>query len=430
MKKIQYNPILIKLAKERGEWNHRKKNKSGTFQFEEKRKYESFSSYFMQECNILPNNTKQRNLQLIAPKIFSFIENPEETIGFFYQLVEYGFGIKTRSLCIDQSACEHIDLCAETVASVILKELQDKYKMHLSGTYPKEESVKRMVLVSGIPKCLGVSNYMDKNYTRFNLIEGHKTKAKADVSSTKEIRGTQLTEYINRCLNACGWSFSRTGKGRLGKLTGEVIDNAENHSGLYHWWVQAYQHSLESGKRGECHLVMFNFGKSIYESLAGLKHDSRLREKIQFLVDAHSSKGFFSNQWNTEALWTLYSLQEGASRLVDDGEANKDRGQGLPDLVEYFQILGQSSSQDEHPTMCLISGNVFIKFDNTYKIAKVTKDGKIRRQIAFNKENDLSQPPDNSKVRMMKRKFPGTVFSLRFYIDDSNLEKIKNGNKS
>ena len=47
-----------------------------------------------------------------------------------------------------------------------------------------------------------------------------------------------------------------------------------------------------------------------------------------------------------------------------------------------------------------------------------------RRIIAFNSGNDLYVPPDSRKVSHLRHSFPGTLTSLRFYLDRENLLEL------
>ncbi len=51
-----------------------------------------------------------------------------------------------------------------------------------------------------------------------------------------------------------------------------------------------------------------------------------------------------------------------------------------------------------------------------------------RKIIAFNDENDIYMPSNSDNVIFMKNYFPGTVISLKFYLDSRYINKMK-GNK-
>jgi hypothetical protein len=74
--------------------------------------------------------------------------------------------------------------------------------------------------------------------------------------------------------------------------------------------------------------------------------------------------------------------------------------------------------------MVLISGSTRIYFNDKYHMGPKNIGGQERQWIAFNEENDLAQKPDPNNVHSLKAFFPGTVLTLRFYIDEKYLEKF------
>ena len=44
--------------------------------------------------------------------------------------------------------------------------------------------------------------------------------------------------------------------------------------------------------------------------------------------------------------------------------------------------------------------------------------------IAYNKDNDIFQPPETNYVKRLKKYFPGTVISLNFFLDREYLTQI------
>lgn len=46
-----------------------------------------------------------------------------------------------------------------------------------------------------------------------------------------------------------------------------------------------------------------------------------------------------------------------------------------------------------------------------------------KRILAFNQENDIYRPADSTAVLQMKENFPGTVISLRIYLDSRYIMK-------
>jgi hypothetical protein len=233
---------------------------------------------------------------------------------------------------------------------------------------------------------------------------------------------------VNDCLARYGFTLGPEIAGYLSSLVGEVIGNAEDHSSRGEWWMAAYLHQGSDVDYGDCHLTIFNLGKTLSETLQQLPADSLLRRNINSLVETHTKFHFFGPSWTEENLWTLYALQEGVSRYNIEVDSLGYRGIGTVDMIEFFQRLGQS--EKTQPRMCVVSGKTHINFDNRYTMRpQKTQSGETRRIIAFNKENDLERPPETGYVAGLHRFFPGTLISLRFYLDKKHLKKTIGGER-
>jgi hypothetical protein len=275
----------------------------------------------------------------------------------------------------------------------------------------------------------------------FELQDGKKTPVAE--SSDAELTSTGLVDFFNSCLGMEGYRLRDEKARNLISLISEVLGNAEEHSGLEEkdgsaaWYAIGYHRRSEKpGMGGQCHIVLFNFGISIFESLARPDTSEDLKRQIRTLVSEHSEKGFFSRMedvvwegilrqrrriWQEDALWTLYALQEGVSRFrgQPDGE---DRGNGTVQVIEFFTDLASGA-----PRMVLVSGRTWILFDGTYRLSNKMRDGGSRKVIAFNSNNDLMEPPNHNFVRTLDREFPGTLVSLRFGLRSEDLARMQEG---
>jgi hypothetical protein len=154
--------------------------------------------------------------------------------------------------------------------------------------------------------------------------------------------------------------LSPDGKFRLSSLITEVIGNAEEHGGT--WYTLGYFHQIEANGAGHCHIVIFNFGTTIYESLMLHAASQELTDRIKGLIATHLDRGFlrslFNPGWDEEALVTLFGLQEGVSRLsfTDRG---RDRGNGTVNMIEFFTQLAGGSEK-----MCVISPSTRLQADD------------------------------------------------------------------
>jgi hypothetical protein len=366
-----------------------------------------------------------------VPEIFSFIEAPDATLGVLRALVSRSVTRKVKRFFIDQEECKQVDLCAEAVASVLVREATRALRLQVTGRLPQDPLQRDVAKAAGLPRFLGAKLDPPLGFVTLGLVAGRKRAEKANVSSQREIVTTRLTNYVNACLKRYNWSLSRSAARYLSSIVGEVIGNAEDHSQEHsseaNWWVAAYLHEASDLAYGDCHITIFNFGRTLYESMQELPLDSLLRKGIESLVEEHTKRGFFSRpSWTPENLWTLYALQEGASRYQVGEKILNDRGQGTADMIQFFQRLGQSKAASSEPRMCIVSGRTHILFDNTYQMQlQRTEAGPTRRIIGLNSSNTLSEPPDERYVRHLESSFPGTLISLRFYLDEEHLNTIR-----
>ncbi len=79
--------------------------------------------------------------------------------------------------------------------------------------------------------------------------------------------------------------------------------------------------------------------------------------------------------------------------------------------------------------MTIVSGRTYIKFDGQYNMCMETFQNDLafgngkKRILAFNRGNDIYKPADSTAVLQMKENFPGTVISLRIYLDNRYIMK-------
>jgi hypothetical protein len=355
------------------------------------------------------------------PKTFSFIEAPNDAINTIWRMVQLVSDEQEDSVSINQDETELIDYGSEAVASVIAKAASEGYSLSLRGSYPRNPELKEVVIAAGMPKHLGVNLPSLPHFTSFDLYHGRRdSKAWGHRSSKKEVVVSDFIRYINGCLNQHGFELNRDGGQYISGIAGEVIDNCEEHTNRDDWWIGGYMRFPESKEYADCHVSIFNFGETIYETISQMADDTKIYSKITRLVKKHSSG---SSSLSEQQMWTLYALQQGISRLRGEGkEENRDRGQGTVEMIRFFQELGQTEAVGVEPKMCILSGSTHIIFDGTYMMRKDDSQERPRHIIAFNEANDLNLPPDESKVRQIKGFFPGTVISLKFYLDRRYLD--------
>lgn len=367
---------------------------------------------------------------ILVPKIFSFIDNAAETTETLDQLRDAGNDKFVRQIHIDHTRCEKLDLCASVVMDVLILRAQgQRRKAHgllLSGTLSGRPDVDTMVRASGILKQIGhpASTLVDQEKVIVcDLFQGSPGDPRR--STRAEIAATRLTEYFDRCLCQENYTLNSQGKNYISSLISEVIANAEEHSYRGRgklWYTIAHYNRLPDEGGGECHIVLFNFGESIYESFLREETSETLREEIGALTERHRKRGFLGMgvaKWNEETLWTLYAPQEGVSRLRGT-PGGEDRGNGTIEMIQFFSSLATESR-----AMVLVSGSAYILFDGTYNLRSEPVGDETRKIIAFNADNSLELPPDGQFVRSLPLAFPGTLVSMRFVLKEAHLRELE-----
>lgn len=415
-----------------------------------RRKKRKKNAKYSRQANVFPNKVfhflkkkefggkyhfprfKGHSVTLPIPESFSFSENPDGTIDFLEKLFFYGSKLEIAEINIDHSHCYNLEIAASTVMDVIVLAIEEfhwknKSEIIFRGTIPGEGKVKDVFMASGLAAHMRMDIQAGipvdwEHIQRFKLISGyHGSQRSGSVA-------TELADYIIKCMNRQGYTLTNMGKNILGSLFGEVLDNCEIHGGNDSTWF-ALGHYQENNKAtyGEIQLVIFDFGDTIYEQLCAASTSKETKEKLKYLSARHET--YFNKNWTEEMLYTLLSLQEGISRLKDNAvEGNRRRGLGTVKLIKNFQQIGQTQN-GRKSLMTITSGNTHILFDKSYCMTKMDIQDEMlgsgkRGIIAFNKDNDIFQPPETNYVKRLKKYFPGTVISLNFFLDREYLTQI------
>ena len=380
----------------------------------------------------LPVRISNGVLLISIPEVFSITNNPEDTINILKKVFYYGCNENVKKLVFSHMNCKELEIAASTIMDSIVMACKSYRKsmgdeLFISGDLPKDAKARKILIASGLPAHL---NLQDKLLTRqdnmrlFSLVAG-----KSGTGRSGEV-STQLTDYINRCLITQEYKLTDTGLNMISRMFSEVIDNCELHGGDNStWYALGHFNMIEKGF-GEENLVIFNYGNSIYQQLISNETTIETREKIEYMKKCHQNQ--YDMNWNEETMLTVFSLQQGVSRLRDQNiEGNRKRGTGTAIMLDTFYTLG-GSIRNMSPEFSITSGHAHILFDQKYKIkdeilnAPIFGSGK-RKVIAFNTDNDLFQKADNKNVTLMKQNFPGTIISMKFYIDHEYLQSLTEG---
>lgn len=409
---------------------------SKTVNSEEKTRFSPDYSKVLKHLNgenfALPvRENQEKKLVVNIPEIFSVSEQPDKTIHLLKWLYAIGMCESVEEIVFDHSRCGFLGLSASTIMDIIIFSVREYRKeigkkLTLRGKLPKNQMVRDVLLASGLPYHLNANYNSEYDRNRVEKFETISGECSTDKRQSGKI-ATELTEYFNKCLSHQKMTLREDGLLLMATLLGEVLGNCEIHGGEQAtWYTQGHYEDNLNETYGEMQLLFLNLGNTIYK---GLKYDSsdETKERLRYFSEKHES--YFSEAWNEEMAYTVFALQEGISRLRDkEIEGYKGRGTGTVSLIETFNRIGKGN-YGQIPEMTIISGQTYIKFDGQYtmKEEKFTDDPAFgngcKKIIAFNKENDIYQPADHASVQQLKECFPGTIISLKIYLDHRYIMK-------
>lgn len=372
-----------------------------------------------------PANVKSA-LKLRVPSTFSIIDGPEEAISLIGQFAEVASRTKLRAIEIDHWELSNYDLAANALLDIIPMELRTEAilnhrRIRWTGKYPRLPEIKRFIQALGIIKHLDIEHESPKADVKkklrvFDKRNRHYFRVDSpDRADYKTKVVGEFVDHINDCLRDHKLQLTDLSRHILCVYTGEILDNAQEHAGkVLDWTIQGYlDNSLEMPI---CEIAIFNFGRTIAETLQELPKTHYTRAYVQRYVDQHLRTRMFGKDWTEADLFTLVALQ-GHVSCKNESPADT-RGNGTVDLIEFFQKMYEECSRNSKipAQMAILSGNSHIYFDGKYRLAESLPGGP--KVIAFNAANDLSQKPDAKYVKSLgPTSFPGTIISIRFPLD-------------
>ncbi|ATH07403.1 hypothetical protein BIY24_05450 [Halobacteriovorax marinus] len=375
-----------------------------------------------------------------VPKILSFLKAPKKTNEFLDDLKKSLGKISPRNVLVDHSETEHIGLAASWIFDSIVKELKKETRagnkrFYLKGKVNTNKLVNNFLLAFGFLKEMDINPLQIAAHCDLDYFEKYKLfKFKGNKKETykKSNAATELTSYLNNCLNHCGKQLTGYGKTELIISFGEIIGNAEEHVPTDRDWHVSACFEKETNY---LNFSIISYGISIYESLNSPNSTAReVLDKIQSTVSSH--KPVFNkvneivdkSKWE-ETIWNIMALQEGiSSKRVETDKEKNTRGQGL---MDFIQFITEVKSKSEDADLTLISGNSCIQFDfDKYPMKIKEIDGEPRRIITFNTVDSLDMPHDKKYVYPLSKKFNGTIISGRLKLSDSLKESYKKSGKN
>jgi hypothetical protein len=383
------------------------------------------------------SNRERDFLDIKIPKIFSVTDAPDDTLRFLDQL---GKKLKEKipyDLHISHEITEKIGLSASflfdrTINAYIQKWRKYRVGIRLSGKVSSVREVNNFLLSFGLLDELQIHNhnlfpekadidYSTKYITYKKIGSSEKTYEAGNAS-------TEIVEYFNKCFVENGFRIRNTPRYKLVDCYGEIIKNAEEHSGVDKtvWYVLGCYNK----DNHVCSFSVINYGLSFYETLANPNSTAKeVLDQITDIIFSHYNfwKKIGQNKTIFDGMiWTMMALQDGISSKRSESGKSSTRGQGIMDVIEFIDNI---RNKDRENKLSVVSGDAMVEIDYTYPLIKkeYIKSKEKRRIMTFNKEGELSIPPDEKYIRQIPYKFPGTIFSGHFVIDRNYLVDLLGG---
>ena len=417
----------------------KKKNKKETFntiyrksKLSKKPEYSEGIEYFKTKKYSF-SNKKQifKNGVINIPETFSLIDNYSETTNFlnklFNTLDQQSYG----SIIIDYQYCKQIDVGASVCMDIMLSEFinyfnkceRGRHKVRINRIKPinyESYNIKKILFSIGAFRNIRGFVVNFENILAFPIIIGNNKDPQNP--SKREIDITKTVDYVIESLGKLNKTLTATAETNFYKVIGEVLQNADEHSDLSRRYSIGYFENSKQGDYGVFNLAILNFGNTIYETFKNPSCENKyVLNQMKDLSSKFTKKGFFkSAEFEEETLWTLYSLQDGVTRIED-----WDRGNGSIRFIEnFFKLKGETS--DTISKMVISSGHTRVIFNGEYDTVEKIRgsNNKKYKMMTFNKTGDIEDKPDPKYVTFEKNYFPGTLISARIRMDFENTEDL------
>ncbi len=369
-----------------------------------------------------------------SPETFSLKENFDGCIQFFKNIIS-SYILGNGNIAINFEKCSISSIASFSLLEIFIRELlgfKYKYNANKYQACEKEIYFKHSILDIKTNKYLhsffGLQLPVDQNdgsrYLKLDILSG---KKRVYYENTKAVACSKITEFVNKSAIEAGATLKKEGKHALDGLLGEVLGNAEDHSANYsRWFVNGISFSEKQFDVDvvDLNLTIINFGLSMFEGFENTKQENETNyNKCQRIYENHKLQFSRHSKFEKEALFTLYMLNDGISRLKYKDES---RGNGMMKFLKSFISLGSFGEKDPRfkCQLNVISGHTILTCDNDMKYYKKN----TRDILSLNKENDIHKLPSSNYLISNLRYFPGTILECHLYLNKEYFNKELNGN--
>lgn len=390
-----------------------------------------------------PQNKYRKVEDFLLPKTFSVLDDPEQALKTIHQITSALSSRRCRTVNLNYEKCRSYSLGSEALLGILGRVIRHQKRavgrpVTINGIYPSESNHTEIVRDIGIVKEIDADKeHRELADTGKQLIfireKTSASKGSAFAQDDKNRVSENFVDYINQCLlKSINRKLTNNACRTLASCVSELLDNAERHAMNKQqgkWYIRA--HVNFSHEHPSCEIVIFNFGKTIAATYDGLTSDHfSYSKQVKPYVERHLGK----NGLTKEALITVASLQGRVScRNTDE---RRTCGTGTVELLNFFQELyddiclsDRLNNQHLKPLMTLMSGNVWIKFDGTYRLSfepnnkddDCNVEGDFLEKAVYplnDKIEGLAEPPDTDFVQTLESGFfPGVMINIRFPLE-------------
>jgi hypothetical protein len=376
-----------------------------------------------------------------VPTNLSFYDRFSETLLFFERLCSSLY-LHPRSITIDFSDCKLINIASATLMQIIITdfiEFQDEYNRK---NFKKLK--KKLIFIKSknlnVIKTLHALNLfsidkedekrlLGKKYIPLGLKVGLKLR-KSYYENRKGAICKEFRNFINSCLKQSEIQLNENGENNLDSLISEILGNAEDHSQVIKWYVNgvSFIETPDSEPVIEVNFAILNFGYSFFEGFEITKNKNHMiYQKMMDLYSLHEKlmDGQIVKKFSKEALFTLYSLQEGVSRLKFEDES---RGNGTMNFIRAFISLGAFGEKNPKykARLNIVSGHTLLTCDSDHS---PIKENSIYL-LPLNKNRNIRELPSSEMLHNFNDYFPGTILQVKIFLNKTffmDLLKKNNG---
>lgn len=401
---------------------------------------------FLQDSNYRINIESENDSCIIFEK-FSFRNSYENTNNSLKEIFSKIYNRKFSKFEINFKKCNDIELSPLMVLIIILRDFYS-FSETLSYRYDnKKLNRKKIVIIKSenneVNKLLFACRLIPSEDIFFEgmkplnsteIIIGRKSSKNFSYNA-KGPAIEKIKNQINICLKSINLELNPFGQNKFGKLIGEILGNAEDHSKINEWFalgiVMINEKDLNDEKVVMLNLVMMNLGNSIFDGFEltkELNKENYLRVEQLYKNVGGSLKNKFFGNFSKESLFTLYILQEGISRRK---YLKPSAGHGTIPFINAFMELSENEEDGHISDLAIFSGNTMVRCLKKYEPFKEKMIDEEREifKMSLNKEKNLEKLPDGDCLKNLPSNFPGTILSAKIYLNEKTLKsRLNNGN--